>query len=192
MRAWPAELERGAPGPTAFLDRDGTINRDRAGQYITSPAQLKIYAGAPGAIKLLAAKGYRIVVLTNQSGVSRGYMSLAAAKAINLKLVRDLRRAGARVDAVYFCPHGPDEGCACRKPAPGLIKEAVKDSPADLPRSFMAGDKKSDLLLARRAGIKGYFVLTGQWRSAGTAAAAKGYRDLAALARAVPDFSKGK
>jgi D-glycero-D-manno-heptose 1,7-bisphosphate phosphatase len=132
------------------------------------------------------------VVLTNQSGVSRGYMSLAAAKAINLKLVRDLRRAGARVDAVYFCPHGPDEGCACRKPAPGLIKEAVKDSPADLPRSFMAGDKKSDLLLARRAGIKGYFVLTGQWRSAGTAAAAKGYRDLAALARAVPDFSKGK
>jgi histidinol-phosphate phosphatase family protein len=192
MRAWPSRVRRSKAAPTAFLDRDGTISRDRAGQYITSPAQLRLYAGAPAALRLLARKGYRIVVLTNQSGVARGYMSLAAAKAINLKLVRDLRLAGASVDAVYFCPHGPDEGCACRKPAPGLIKEAAGDFPADLRRSFMAGDKKSDLELARRAGIKGYFVRTGQWRSAGAAAARAGYRSLAALARAVPDLSKGR
>lgn len=192
MRAWPRQLKRSAPAPTAFLDRDGTINRDRAGSYITSPDQLKIYAGVPGALRLLARKGYRIVVLTNQSGVARGYMSLAAARAINIKLLRELRRAGAGVDAVYFCPHGPDDGCACRKPEPGLINEAGKDSPADLRRSFMAGDKRSDLELARRAGIKGYLVLTGQWRSAGARAARKGFRSLAALARAVPDVSKGK
>jgi histidinol-phosphate phosphatase family protein len=192
MRAWPREVKRAAPAPTAFLDRDGTINRDRAGSYITSPEKLKIYAGVPAALRLLTSKGYRVVILTNQSAVARGYMPLSAAKAINLKLVRELRRGGARVDAVYFCPHGPDEGCSCRKPEPGLIKEAVKDSPADLDRSFMAGDKKSDLELARRAGIKGYLVLTGQWRSAGPAAAKKGFRSLAALARAVPDVSERK
>lgn len=191
MRAWPPKVRRGAPSPTAFLDRDGTLNRNRAGTYITRPAQLKLYSAAAAALRLMARKGYRIVVLTNQSGVARGYMTLACSRAINGKLLRDLRREGAAIDAVYFCPHGPDEKCACRKPEPGLILEAVKDSPADLPRSFMAGDKKCDLDLARRAGIKGHLVLTGQWRSAGRAAAKKGYRNLLALARALPDY-KGR
>lgn len=186
MRAWPRSLERASAAPTAFLDRDGTLNRDRAGVYITSPEQLKLYASAARAAKLLSEKGYRIVVLTNQSGVGRGYMTLAAAKAINLKLVRELRAAGAPVAAVYFCPHAPEAGCACRKPRPGLLREARKDLPADPRRSFVAGDKPSDLALARNAGLKGYLVLTGQ----GRAAAAEGYRDLLALARAVPDLRK--
>ena len=187
MRAWPARVAKGPAVPTAFLDRDGTINRDRAGIYITRPSQLKIYAAAPGALRLISAKGYRIVVITNQSGVSRGYMTLAESKAINLKLLSELRRAGARIDAVYFCPHGPDEKCACRKPAPGLIREAVKDSPADMARSFMAGDKKCDLQLAKNAGLKGLLVLTGQGKSA--AGKAPAYRNLLALARALPDLS---
>ncbi len=188
MRAWPARIKRGSPAPTAFLDRDGTLNRDRAGVYITTPRQLRIYAAAVPALRLMAAKGYRLVVLTNQSGVARGFMTLAGAKAINLKLAGELKRAGAGVDAVYFCPHGPDEGCSCRKPSDGLIKEAVKDFPADKRRSFVAGDKKSDLGLARRAGLKGYLVLTGQGKTAGDAAK-EGYRDILALARALPDFS---
>lgn len=192
MRAWPPSVRRGTPVPTAFLDRDGVINRDRAGVYVTSPSDLKLYAAAPKALALMAAKGYRLVVLTNQSAVARGYMTLARARQINLRLVRELRRRGARVDAVYFCPHGPGDGCACRKPAPGLVEEAVKDSPADLKRSFMAGDKKSDLELARRAGIKGVLVRTGQWRSAGAAAAKNSVRDLLALARALPDLKKEK
>ncbi len=190
MRAWPPSVKRGAPAPTAFLDRDGTLNRDSSA-YITSPEQLKLYASAATALKLIALKGYRVVVLTNQSAVARGYMTMAAARAINLKLVKDLRHAGASVDAVYFCPHGPGDGCLCRKPGTGLIKEALKDTPADMARSFMAGDKNSDLAMARGAGIKGYLVLTGQWRSAGPRAAAKGYRDLLALARAIPD-TRGK
>ncbi|HCC47705.1 MAG TPA: D,D-heptose 1,7-bisphosphate phosphatase [Elusimicrobia bacterium] len=190
MRAWPPKVKKGPPAPTAFLDRDGTINKNREGSYITTPAQLKIYAKAPAAIKLISAKGYRVVVLTNQSGIGRGYMTLAASRRINLKLLRELRKAGAGVDAVYFCPHAPGENCSCRKPKPGLILEAEKDSPADLPRSFMAGDKKCDLELARRAGIKGRLVLTGQWRSSlGPAAAKKGYKDLLALARALPDMT---
>jgi len=191
MRAWPAGIKPGPAVPTAFLDRDGTLNRDSKA-YITSLAALKPYAFAAKAVALLNRKGYRVVVLTNQSGVARGYMTLARSRAINLKLVRGLRRAGAVIDAVYFCPHGPDDGCGCRKPAPGLIEEALKDSPADLKRSFMAGDKNSDLKLARRAGLKGKLVLTGQWRSAGAAAARRGHKDLLALARSLPDYSERK
>ena len=187
MRAWPENVEKGKAVPTAFIDRDGTLNRDRAGAYITRPAQLKIYAGAPAALKLISAKGYRVVVITNQSGVARGYMTLSGSVAINLKLVRDLRLQGARVDAVYFCPHGPGENCACRKPATGLIREAVKESPADMASSFVAGDKDSDLQLAKKAGLKGFLVLTGQVQSAAAGAAA--HKDLLALARALPDLS---
>lgn len=189
MRAWPPRVKPAPSGPTAFLDRDGTLNRDSKA-YVTTPAALRIYAFAAKAVALLNRKGYRVVVLTNQSGVARGYMSLARSRAINLKLVRELRRGGAVIDAVYFCPHGPDDGCACRKPAPGLIQEALKDNPSDLERSFMAGDKSSDLELARRAGLKGELVLTGQWRSAGAAAARRGHKDLLALARALPDYSE--
>ena len=191
MRAWPPKIKPGPAAPTAFLDRDGTLNRDSKA-YVTSPAALKIYAFAARAVALLNRKGYRVVVLTNQSGVARGYMTLTRSMAINLKLVRELRRGGAAIDAVYFCPHGPDDGCRCRKPSPGLIEEALKDSPADMKRSFMAGDKSSDLELARRAGLKGRLVLTGQWRSAGAAAAKRGFRDLLALARSLPDYSERK
>ena len=190
MRAWPEKIRKGPAVPTAFLDRDGTINRDRPGVYVTRPSQLKIYAWAPAALKLISAKGYRIVVITNQSGVTRGYMTLAGCRAINLKLLGDLRRAGARIDAVYFCPHAPEEKCACRKPSPGLLLEAVKDSPADMPRSFMAGDKKCDLLLAKNAGLKGFLVLTGHGKAA--AGEVHAYKNLFALARALPDLSGNK
>ena len=187
MRAWPEKVKKGPPVPTAFIDRDGTLNRDRAGTYITTPAKLKIYAAAPAALKVLSAKGYRIVVITNQSGVSRGYMTLEGSKAINLKLRGELRKAGADIDAVYFCPHGPDETCPCRKPAPGLIKEAARDRPADMARSFMVGDKKCDVQLAKNAGIKGFLVLTGQGKTA--AGKFPAYKNLLSLARALPDLS---
>jgi histidinol-phosphate phosphatase family protein len=190
MRAWPAKVKKDAPAPTAFLDRDGTINRDKAGAYILKRSQFKLYAKAPAAVRLLNKKGYRVVVLTNQSAVGRGYMTLAESLAINRKMVRELRLAGAAVAAVYFCPHAPQKECSCRKTRPGLIKEALRDSPADLALSFMAGDKKCDLDLAHNAGIKGRLVLTGQWRhSLGAAAAKKGHKDLLALARALPDVS---
>ncbi|MDA8244720.1 MAG: HAD family hydrolase [Elusimicrobia bacterium] len=183
MRAWPERVRRTAPRPTAFLDRDGTLNWDRPGFYVTGPGRLRLYAAAPEAVRLLNAKGYRVVVLTNQSAVGRGYMTMEASLAVNRKLVRELRRAGARVDAVYFCPHAPEAACSCRKPRTGLIDEAVKDCPADLPGSFMAGDKDSDLRMAANAGLKGYLVRTGHARSA---KAPGSFRDLPALARALP------
>lgn len=190
MRAWPPRLRRQPPRPTAFLDRDGVLNHNRPGAYVTSPAELRLYARAPAAVALLAAKGYRVVVVTNQSAVARGYMTLAASRRVNLRLVSLLKKAGARVDAVYFCPHGPAEGCRCRKPAPGLVAEARRESPADMRRSFVAGDKASDLELGRRAGLKAFLVRTGHWRSAPAAAARRGFRDLLALARAMPDVKK--
>ncbi|MEK7721006.1 MAG: HAD hydrolase-like protein, partial [Elusimicrobiota bacterium] len=88
------------------------------------------------------------------------------------------------------CPHAPEEKCACRKPSPGLLLEAVKDSPADMPRSFMAGDKKCDLLLAKNAGLKGFLVLTGHGKAA--AGEVHAYKNLFALARALPDLSGNK
>ena len=190
MRAWGTRARGTRRVPTAFLDRDGTLNINRPGTYITRPSQLRLYAQAPAALKIMAAKGYRIVVLTNQSAVARGYMTLAAAKAINLRLVRELQRARARVDAVYMCPHGPQDGCRCRKPATGLLEEAAADLPTDLGRSFLAGDKASDLRMAANGGIKGFLVLTGEWRSAGPAAARGGYKGLLALARSLPDVKE--
>ncbi|MCX5791123.1 MAG: HAD family hydrolase [Elusimicrobia bacterium] len=189
MRAWLARRRGPAGAPAAFLDRDGTLNRNTHGVYITRPEQLKLYARVPAALKLLAKKGYRLIVLSNQSGVGRGYMTLAAARAISLELVEQLRREGVELDAVYFCPHAPSEGCACRKPAPGLLEEALADRRLDLRRSFVAGDKASDLRLALRAGLKGYLVMTGAGKAAAAAGKHAAFRDLLALARAVPDFN---
>lgn len=192
MRAWPPKLRKGPPRPTAFLDRDGTLNRDRPGSYITRPEQLKIYSGVPAALRLMAAKGYRIVVVTNQSAVGRGYMTLGASRRINLRLARELRAAGVPVTAIYFCPHSPAENCPCRKPSTGLLEEAAADLPYLKDSSFVAGDKKSDLDLARNAGLRGIPVRTGQWRALGPAAARKGYASLLALARALPDMTRAE
>ncbi len=104
------------------------------------------------------------------------------------KLVALLRGEGIALDAIYFCPHTPEARCACRKPAPGLLEEALADRRLDLRRSFVAGDKGSDLRLARRAGLKGYLVMTGAGRAAAAAEKHAAFRDLLALARAVPDL----
>ncbi|MEI7528146.1 MAG: HAD family hydrolase [Elusimicrobiota bacterium] len=188
MRAWLARRRGPANAPAAFLDRDGTLNRNRHGVYITRPEQIKLYARVPAALRLLAKKGYRLIVLSNQSGIGRGYMTEAASLAINLKLVALLRGEGVALDAIYFCPHAPEARCACRKPAPGLLEEALADSRLDLRRSFVAGDKGSDLRLARRAGLKGYLVRTGAGKAAAAAEKHAAFRDLLALARAVPDL----
>ena len=189
MRCWPAHKPVFSGAPAAFLDRDGTLNRNRHGQYITRPEQLNLYARVPAALKLLARKGYSLIVVTNQSGIARGYMTAAVSKAINLKLVRDLKREGVSLDGIYFCPHGPADNCACRKPQTGLLEEAAAAGRIDMDRSFVAGDKASDLELARRAGLKGYLVRTGGGRAVPVKNKLRAYRDLLSLARAVPEVN---
>ncbi len=150
--------------PAVFLDRDGTLIHDRPGFYLTDPRRLKFYADAFKALRLLAP-GYRLIVVTNQAGIGRGYLTLARSKTINMKFVNELCARGIELDGVYFCPHLPGAGCACRKPGGGLIKEALKHHRINLPRSIVVGDKASDMKLADSLGLTSVLVKTGHGRN---------------------------
>jgi D-glycero-D-manno-heptose 1,7-bisphosphate phosphatase len=141
------------PYSTCFLDRDGTINLPAPpGQYITSPAQLRLVPGAAEAIRRLNEAGSRVIVVTNQRGVSLGLMSVEDVDAIHRRLVELLDREGARVDAILVCPHGLDT-CDCRKPAPGLLLRAAADEGLDLGDAVMVGDRCSDVAAGDAAGV---------------------------------------
>ena len=145
--------------PAVFLDRDGTINQDIG--YIDSPERLFIIDGAASAIKRLNSKGFRVVVITNQSGVGRGYFTKEAADSVNKKLEEILKREGAHLDGIYYCPHQPDDNCECRKPRIGLLEKAKNDLAIDFKKSYVIGDKVSDIEIAQGIGGKGILVLTG-------------------------------
>ena len=145
--------------PAVFLDRDGTINQDIG--YIDSPERLFIIDGAASAIKRLNSKGFRVVVITNQSGVGRGYFTKEAADSVNKKLEEVLKREGAHLDGIYYCPHHPDDNCECRKPRIGLLEKAKNDLAIDFKKSYVIGDKGSDIEIAQGIVGKGILVLTG-------------------------------
>ena len=165
MTAYLRKTKDRTPRPAAFLDRDGTIVHDRPGFYLTDPAALRIYGTAPAALRAISALGYRLIIITNQAGIGRGYMTLARSKAVNRELRRRLERAGVKLDAIYFCPHHPDAGCGCRKPRGGMIEEAVKNHPIDLSRSVVIGDKTCDMKLAELFRLRSVLVRTGHGRS---------------------------
>jgi D-glycero-D-manno-heptose 1,7-bisphosphate phosphatase len=146
--------------PAAFLDRDGVLNVDHG--YAHRPDQLEWIAGAPDAVRLLNDAGYYVFVITNQSGVARGYYEEAAVHNFHAHMQDALRAQGAHVDAFYYCPHHPDGTikelaikCRCRKPEPGLLEQAARDWPIDLNRSFLIGDKDDDLAAANKFHIRG-------------------------------------
>jgi len=149
-----------------FLDRDGTINEDA--DYLSDPEKLKLIPGSGEAIRLINEAGLLAIVLTNQSGVARGYFPEAQISAVNRRLDLLLAQEGAKIDAYYYCPHHPTEGsgpylmeCDCRKPRTGMIEKAVKELDIDPEISYMVGDKLSDLKMASAAGSKGILVRTG-------------------------------
>lgn len=142
-----------------FLDRDGTINEDSG--YIDSPEKLVIIDGVYSAIKKLNSKGFKVVVITNQSGVARGYFSKGAVDAVNKMLEELLKKQGAHLDGMYYCPHHPDDDCECRKPKTGMLKRAKEDLRIDFEKSYVVGDKVSDVEIACKIGGKGILVLTG-------------------------------
>lgn len=131
-----------------LLDRDGTINVDR--HYLSASEQLELLPRAAEGIRAMRFLGLKVMVITNQSGVGRGYFSLKALEQIHQDLQMMLGRQGATLDAIYFCPHGPADGCACRKPAPGLAYRAAEDFQADLSEAFVIGDRLSDIEMGRR------------------------------------------
>jgi len=148
--------------PAVFLDRDGTINEEMG--YINHLSRFVLLPQSAGAIRRLNQAGLKVVVITNQSGAARGYFPPDLVDQVHELLHRLLTAAGARVDAIYTCLHHPREGCACRKPEPGLIFKAARDLNLDLGRSYLVGDRFKDLETAARAGVKGILVLTGYGR----------------------------
>jgi lipopolysaccharide heptosyltransferase II len=145
-------------GVTIFLDRDGTLNYDPG--YLKSAAELKLLPGVAPALARLKAAGAKLVVVTNQSGVGRGILTLKDLEAIHARLEGLLEQEGAVLDAIYFCPHNPDDGCLCRKPKPGMVDRAVSELQLDLRRSYLVGDHLRDLQLARVVGAKPVLVTT--------------------------------
>lgn len=144
-----------------FLDRDGTLIWDRPGFYLSRPEDLRVYRSTPEALKLLKRAGYRLVVVSNQSGIGRGFLDHRTLGRIHARLLRELRRKGATLDAIYFCPHHPDDRCRCRKPLPTLARRAIRELGLTLEGAAVIGDKKADVDLARALKIPSVLVRTG-------------------------------
>jgi len=142
-----------------FLDRDGVLTRERP-DYVKTPDELEILPGIEAPLREIQKRGFQIVIITNQSVVGRGLTTHDEMSRIHEKLRVELARLGCRIDAIYYCPHRPDDGCNCRKPEPGLILKASRELGIDTAKSWMIGDKEMDLEAARRAGCRGIRVPT--------------------------------
>lgn len=139
----------------AFLDRDGVINRKaRKGEYITRWDEVQFLPGVPEAIALLKQSGFRVIVITNQRCVAKGLITIPELEALHRRMVNELAKAGAIIDAVYYCPHEKQPTCRCRKPAPGMLLEAARDHQIDLASSWMIGDSDIDIEAGKNAGCK--------------------------------------
>lgn len=141
----------------AFLDRDGTIIADK--DYLGDPAGVVLLPGAAEGLRLLQSSGYKLLVVTNQSGVARGFYSLADMTACNERMSALLKTEHVRLDGVYACPHGPEDECACRKPRPGLTLQAAAEHGVSLPHSVTIGDKPRDLEAGQAAGCGANILL---------------------------------
>lgn len=151
--------------PAVFLDRDGVLIENRS-DYVRDWSHVSIFPDTPGALSSLRNAGYKIVIVTNQSAVGRGLISLKTAREINRRLVEYLQRKGGHIDAVYMCPHRPQDACDCRKPRPGLLLQATMELSLDLKRSWLIGDAWSDLLAGQAADIhQVILVKTGRGNS---------------------------
>lgn len=146
-----------------FLDRDGTINVDKG--YVHRIEDFQFIKGVPEAIKLLNDSGYKVIVITNQSGIARGYYSEGDANKLHNEINGLLKNYEAHIDRFYYCPHHPDYGnekykinCLCRKPKTGLIDKAVRDFNIDIKKSWMIGDRESDLIAGINAGVKSMLI----------------------------------
>jgi D-glycero-D-manno-heptose 1,7-bisphosphate phosphatase len=150
--------------PAVFIDRDGTLNAEAG--YLCDPDKVVLLPTAGEALRLLNRRAIPVVIVTNQSALGRGLLTFEQLEAVNTALWQALEQAQAYYDALYFCPHTPDQNppCACRKPQPGLLFQAAFELGLDLSRSFMLGDKLSDLQAGRAAGCQASLVRTGWWR----------------------------
>ena len=148
--------------PAIFLDRDGVLIENRP-DYVRDWSQVSVLPEAIKALANAAINSYKVIIVTNQSAIGRGLMSLKTANEINEQLVSLIQRQGGKLDAVYLCPHSPEENCPCRKPKPGLLLQAANELALDLARSWMIGDAWSDLQAGQMAGVRqSILVRTGR------------------------------
>ena len=145
---------------TIFLDRDGVINENRS-DYVKSWGEFRFLPGVPEAIAQLTHAGHRIIVCTNQAGIARGSMSVEAVEDIHHRMRAELVRQGGHIEHVYYCPHGKDEQCRCRKPSPGLLLKARDERDVDLRDAVFIGDSMTDVRAGQAAGLRTVLVLTG-------------------------------
>ena len=173
-----------------FLDRDGVLIEEV--NYLSTPDQIHIFPEAVRALQLLKKNNYKIIVVTNQAGVARGYFNEDSISKIHNEIDRRLKPYNLQIDHYYYCPHHPDGSvekytgnCNCRKPMPGMILQAVKDCDLDINKSFLIGDKISDLLAAENSGCQGILVETGHGKEHKKEAMARGFSVFSNIEQAV-------
>ena len=166
--------------PAIFLDRDGTLMEEVS--YCSDPAHVRVFPSVPQALQSLQAAGYLLVIVTNQSGIGRGYFTEANYRAVHAEFERQI--LPAHFHAAYFCPDAPETPSDCRKPAPGMLQRAAREHSIDLSRSYMVGDKAIDMECGRAAGCRTGLVLTGYGRKQQTSSAnviAETFADIAKI-----------
>ena len=171
--------------PAVFVDRDGTIMRDV--DYCGDPADVQLLDGASEALRHLKSHGFKIVVITNQSGIGRGYFDEKQYREVEAEVDRQIGKDV--IDATYYCPHLPEDGCNCRKPSAGMIFQAAQDHHIDLTKSFFIGDKRSDIECGRNAGVRTILVRTGYGKSVESGLADVVAEDLRDAAKVIVDFN---
>ena len=142
-----------------FLDRDGTINRDV--HYCHEAGQFELLPTVPEAISLLNQNGFKVIVITNQSAIARGYLTHEGLSQIHQRMLEVLSEFGAIVNGIYYCPHHPDDKCGCRKPETGLFEQAARDHDIDIQISYMIGDMATDIKAGLNAGCRTVLVTNG-------------------------------
>lgn len=153
--------ERNGRRPAIFLDRDGVINENRA-DYVKSWDEMRLLPGVLDALRVLAATPFAVVIVSNQAAVNRGLVSRQTLEEMHHRLQAVVNKAGGQLDAIYYCPHRPDETCACRKPQPGMLLQAADHLHLALEQSYLVGDAITDLEAAVAVGVQPVLVLTGR------------------------------
>jgi D-glycero-D-manno-heptose 1,7-bisphosphate phosphatase len=147
-----------------IMDRDGTLFRDS--HYLSDPSKIEIYQGVMPALRKLKKHGWKLLIGTNQSGIGRGYFPESTVNKIHKKFLSLAAKSSVSIDGIFLCPHRPDEKCRCRKPKPGMLRDAERKFNLDLKRCVVIGDKQCDVDWGRAAGARSILVLTGYGRKA--------------------------
>jgi D,D-heptose 1,7-bisphosphate phosphatase len=167
--------------PAVFVDRDGTLMHDA--DYCSSPDQVRVFPGVADTLRQLKRAGYKIIVITNQSGIGRGFFTEQQYRAVEAEVSRQL--GDGLIDATYFCPDAPGKASKCRKPEPGMVLQAAREHDVDLSRSFLIGDKEIDAECAHNAEVKAIRVRTGFDKATNMSRADWVAEDLSAAAKII-------